>query len=95
MSVVGFEWPEWALAGLRGIEPGEVLQVLNADRRWPRTAVSDTGMQVLTVWGRTRTGRPLLVAVRQVSQWDWQILGARDLNPKETEELTTWEEGQQ
>jgi hypothetical protein len=92
---MGFEWPEWALAGLRGIEPGEVLQVLNADRRWPRTAVSDTGMQVLTVWGRTRTGRPLLVAVRQVSQWDWQILGARDLNPKEAEELTTWEEGQQ
>jgi hypothetical protein len=95
MSDVGFEWPEWALAGLQGIEPGEVLQVLNADRRWPRTAVSDTGMQVLTVWGRTRTGRPLLVAVRQVSQWDWQILGARDLHPEEAEELTTWEEGQQ
>ena len=92
---MGFEWPDWALAGLRGIEPGEVLQVLNTDGRWPRTAVSDTGMQVLTVWARTRTGRPLLVAVRQVSQWDWQILGARDLNPKEAEELTTWEEGQQ
>ena len=90
-----FEWPDWALAGLRGIEPGEVLQVLNAERRWPRTAVSDTGMQVLTVWGRTRTGRALLVAVRQISQWDWQILGARNLKPKEAEELTTWEEGQQ
>jgi hypothetical protein len=37
----------------------------------------------------------LLVAVRQVSQWDWPILGARDLEPKEAEELTTWEEGQQ
>jgi hypothetical protein len=89
---VGFEWPEWALAGLRGIEPGEVLAVLNAERRWPRTMVSDTGVQVLTVWGRTRAGRALLVAVRQVGRWDWEILGARDLRQEEAEELTRWEE---
>ena len=88
---MGFEWPSWALAALRDIEPGEVLQALNAQRRWPRPATGTYGVRVLTIWARTDSGRPLLVAVRQVSEWDWQILGARDLHPSEAAEFDEWE----
>lgn len=89
---VGFEWQGWALDALRGIEPYEVVQVLAAERRWPRPAVSAGGVAVLTVWGRTRAGRPLVVAVRQVDEWDWLILGARELGPGEAVEFARWEE---
>jgi len=46
---------------------------------------------VLTVWARTRPGRPLIVAVRQVGDWDWLIIGARDMHPTETAEFERWE----
>lgn len=92
MTGVGYEWSSWALNALQGIEPGEVLQVLNAPRRWPRVGRSDLGLNVLTIWGRTRAGRPLLVAVRQVGEWDFEILGARPLRPDQVAELEKWEE---
>lgn len=88
---MGYEWQGWALDALRGIEPHEVMQVLAAKRRWARPATSEYGLQLVTVWGRTSTGRALIVAVRQVSAWDWQILGARDLRPEELDELEQWE----
>jgi hypothetical protein len=85
---VGYEWLKWALEQLDGIEPHEVTQVLTSSRRWPRSAISSvSGIRVLTIWGRTRTGRPLIVAVRQVGQWDLQIVGVRDLNHGELMEL--------
>jgi hypothetical protein len=59
------------LAKLTGIEPHEVMQVLAAPGRWPRPAVDDVGIRVLTVWGRTRTGRALMVALRHKDGWDW------------------------
>jgi hypothetical protein len=89
---VGYVWPSWALAALQGIEPGEVLQVLNAPRRWPRVGRSDLGLNVLTIWGRTRAGRPLPVAVRPTGEWDFEILGARPLRPDQVAELQKWEE---
>ena len=89
---MGYEWSSWALNALRGIEPGEVLQVLNAPRRWPRVGHSDLGLGVLTIWGRTRAGRPLLVAVRPVGEWDFEILGARQLRPVQVAEPQKWEE---
>jgi hypothetical protein len=48
-------------------------------------------MRVLTVWARTRTGRPLIVAVRQVDAWDWQILGAREMSGADLTEFEKWE----
>jgi len=89
---VGYEWPGWALDALRGIEPHEVIQALNADRRWPRPATSPAGIAVLTIWARTQTGRPLIVAVRQTGNWDWLIIGARDMHPTEAAEFARWEE---
>jgi hypothetical protein len=88
---VGYEWQAWALDALDGLEPHEVLQALGAGRRWPRWATGTHGMRVLTVWARTRTGRPLIVAVRQVDAWDWQILGAREMSGADLTEFEKWE----
>lgn len=87
-----YRWPPWALESLpEGIEAHEVVQALAARRRWPRLARSDTGVVALTFWARTEAGRPLLVAVRQVGTWDWEIVGARDLRADELAELEEWE----
>ena len=88
---MGYEWQGWALDALGGMDPGEVLQALGAARRWPRWAVGPMGVRVLTVWARTAAGRPLIVAVRQVDAWDWQILGARDMTPADLSEFEKWE----
>jgi hypothetical protein len=89
---VPYEWEEWALAALVGIEPYEVRQALEARRRWPRRASSATGVQVLTVWGRTLAGRPLIVAVYQVTGFTWKIIGARDMTDKELIDFRQWED---
>ena len=89
---MGYEWPGWALDALRGIEPHEVVQALGSESRWPRPAKGPSGVDVLTVWARTRAGRPLIVAVRQTGEWSWLIIGARDMNPAEATEFARWEE---
>jgi hypothetical protein len=88
---VGYEWTSWALRALQDIEPHEVSQVLAAERRWPRRAKSPEGLVVLTVWGRTDAGRPLIVAVRRADEWTWQVVGARAMRPDEQRELQSWE----
>jgi len=69
-----------------------VHQALAAPRRWPRAARdSELGLQVLTIWARTASGRPLVVATRRRTEWDWQCLGARDMKPEELKEFEAWE----
>jgi hypothetical protein len=46
---------------------------------------------VLTIWGRTPAGRPLVVVTRRLSRWDWQVIGARDLTGQEKGEFEAWE----
>ncbi|GAA0943765.1 hypothetical protein [Virgisporangium aurantiacum] len=87
-----YEWDDWALAALFSIESDEVRQVLEAKRRWPRRATSATGVAVLTVWGRTATGRPLIVAVYHRAGRTWKIIGARDMTDEELSEFGRWEE---
>jgi len=65
--------------------------VLAAPSRWPRPAVGVAGIRVLTIWGRTRTGRPLIVALRRKDEWDWWIAGVRELTQDEAAELEEWE----
>jgi len=89
---VPYEWEEWALAALVGIEPYEVRQVLEADRRWPRSAASSAGIRVLTIWGRTRAGRTLIVALFHIGGLTWKIIGARPMTETELAEFTKWEE---
>ena len=69
LGCVPYRWLPQALALLVGIEAYEVLQVLSASRRIPVPAVAG-GVPVLTIWGRTDKGRPLIVAVRMVDQFD-------------------------
>jgi len=91
---VGYSWARWALSGLDGIERFEVDQVLDAERRWPRGAHSRARLTVLTIWARTRNGRPLIVAVRRTDEREWLIVGARDMHLQERAEFVRWEEGQ-
>jgi hypothetical protein len=79
--------------GASGIEPHEVMAILNGKIRWPRPAVASTGHAPLTIWGRTGAGRPLVVAVRPLEGRDWEIVGARVLTPGELGELEEWEAG--
>lgn len=90
---MGYLWLTITLARLEGIEPYEVLQVLGGSRRYPVPGQSPDGVRILTVWGRTRAGRPLVVALRKVpdSERDWWILGARDMSASELALLERWE----
>jgi hypothetical protein len=47
---------------------------------------------VLSVWGRTGTGRPLIVATRQQDQWTWLIIGAREMRADEQKMFEQWEQ---
>jgi hypothetical protein len=93
LPIVPWSWLPLALERLAGIEPGEVLQALGAARRWPRQAVApDTGVRALIIWSRTRTGRPLKVAVRPLDGREWEIVAVQELSPDELTELEAWEE---
>jgi hypothetical protein len=86
-----YEWEEWALAGLKDIEPDEVCQVLGSGARWPRPALGTGGTPVLTLWGRTDGGRPLIVAVYHVDGVTWKVIGARDMTGPERAQFARWE----
>ncbi|MEV0732347.1 hypothetical protein [Polymorphospora sp. NPDC050346] len=88
---MGYDWLPEALAALSGVEPYEVAQVLGAPRRLPLAATSG-GLWFVAVMGRTRTGRPLVVAVRKVDDFDQQIIGAREMTAEELKRFETWEE---
>jgi hypothetical protein len=87
---VGYDWLPWALAALSGIEPGEVAELLSGPRRLPRAAIS-AGVPFVAVAGRTAVGRPLIVGVRRVGDFDQQIIGAREMTPAELAAFEQWE----
>ena len=88
---MGYEWLAATLAALRDLEAYEVIQALTADRRWPRPATGPGGVPVLTIWARTEAGRRLIVVLRPASQFDWWIVGARDMNAAEAVAYDRWE----
>jgi hypothetical protein len=89
---VAFEWLHESLRQLRGIAPAEVHQALASQRRWPRMARDESiGLPVLTIWARTEAGKPLVIATRKRSEWDWQCLGAREMRTDEVREFEGWE----
>jgi hypothetical protein len=47
---------------------------------------------VLTIWGRTRADRPLIVVVYHDVGLTWKIIGARDMTATELAEFSRWEE---
>jgi uncharacterized DUF497 family protein len=77
---------------LFGIEPYEVMQVLNGPNRRPSPAVDPaTGLRVLNMWGRTAAGRPLIVTIKRDKGFNMRILGARDMTAMERKEYEQWE----
>jgi hypothetical protein len=88
-----YEWLEVAFAVIarRGIEPYEVLQVLYGRRRRPVPVRSREGLMLLNIWGRTGSGRLLIVTVRPIREFDAAIVGAREMSVKEREEFEAWE----
>jgi hypothetical protein len=90
---VPYEWLNAALAaiGVRGIGPDEVLQVLFGSRRRPVPVRSPVGLAFVNVWGRTESGRPLIVTVRRLDAFDALIVGARDMSAEEKGEFEAWE----
>ncbi|MGH3737025.1 MAG: hypothetical protein ACRDT6_15640 [Micromonosporaceae bacterium] len=88
---MGYEWLPYALMALRGVEPYEVIQALHAVRRWPVPAIA-SGTRLLTIWSRTREGRPMIVMLRHQGGMDWLIIGARDMNSDELAGFERWEE---
>ena len=88
-----YEWLDIALARLRGIEPYEVMQALNAKRRLPVPGTSGD-VPIVAVCARTNAGRPLAVAVRLLGGFKQEIVGARDLTPDELARFEQWEAGQ-
>jgi hypothetical protein len=89
---VAYQWLEIAfrLIAARGIEPHEVIQVLNGPVRRPVLAYSPEGVRLLTIWGRTNAGRPLIVTVRLAGR-DGTIVGAKDMTAAEKEVFEAWE----
>lgn len=85
---MGYEWLPLLLTRLDGIEPYEVRQILEENRRrWPRRATAK-GLLVLTVWG----GRCLIVTLRPTEiSHDWLIIGAREMSTEEAAEYDRWE----
>ena len=71
-----YRWLEIALTSLRGIEPHEVLQALASARRLVARSVG-ADVNLVGVFARTDTGRPIVVTLRHAQGFDWWIVGAR------------------
>lgn len=88
---VGYTWLPGVFAILVGVEPHEVLQVLNGTgRRLPRRVIGPHGEALLAIFGRTGSRR-LVAFVRHDTGLDWQIVGARAMTDAEVAEYDTWE----
>lgn len=83
-------WIIEGLPALHGIEPYEVKQALSTSRRLLIAARSG-GIPVVTIWARTNTGRPLIVALRKSGPLDQDIIGAREMTAAELARFQQWE----
>lgn len=83
-----WEWRPWSLEGLRGIEPHEVMQALNAARTLRRWADDN----VLAVFSQSSAGRRLVVALYEDVDV-WVVIGARDMSPDEAALFDGWMTG--
>jgi hypothetical protein len=87
---VGYDWLPQALDALTDVEPYEVVQMLSGARRLP-LAASSAGAPFIAIFGRTKAGRPLVVAVRKVGEFEQQIVGAREMTGGELKRFEEWE----
>ncbi|MGW6728746.1 hypothetical protein ACWF9G_22840 [Nocardia sp. NPDC055029] len=85
-----YELPEWAESKLRGVTRDEVKEVLTARRRWPRPSTGGP-VPVTLIAGRTRAGKPVKVAVREVEPFRSLIVAAGELTGDDLAEFEKWE----
>jgi hypothetical protein len=85
-----YELPPWAESKLRGVTREEVDQVLTARRRWPRPSTGGP-VRVTLIAGRTATGRPVMVAVREVVPFRSLIVAAGELTGADLAAFEDWE----
>lgn len=45
----------------------------------------------MTIWGRTNAARPLIVVIRPMGGFDWQIITARPMTDAQLAEFEAWE----
>jgi uncharacterized DUF497 family protein len=91
---VPYEWlpTAFTVLVLAGIEPYEVMQVLNGHSRRPVPVLDPaTGLKLLNIYGRTNAGRLLVVTVRLAGGFAMRIVGARDMTVQERKEYERWE----
>lgn len=90
---MGSEWYDWARKRLApGIHPDEALEVLAGF--YPRRPVwgrAPHGVAILTVWGRTFAGRPLIVGVHKVSRFEQMVVSAVKMTPEQLADFVMWE----
>jgi hypothetical protein len=65
--------------------------VIYSKVRRPRPGIGPDGHRVLTISGRTPKGEGVIIMLRPLSQWDWQILTARAMRDDEDAEHAEWE----
>jgi hypothetical protein len=94
---VEYEW--WigaeSLLVRANVTRSEVVEVLYA-AHWERYARTPHGPEVLTVWGRTNEGRPLVVVLHEKEPGcdQWEIIRAVPMSPRSLAIFTQWEERQ-
>ncbi|WNJ59136.1 hypothetical protein [Nocardia seriolae] len=94
-GVVEYVWSPTAKQFLQRfqVRTWEVMEVLYSSHRWPRPARTDQDLSVLTVWGRSDEGRPLVVMLPSPSA-RWEILMAVPMGPHQLTEYNAWEANQ-
>lgn len=85
---------EWFMAALLvSVTKAEAIEVLFSEgRRWPRPFSTVSGVQGLSIWGRTDSGRAVIVHLRPLGGTDFQIVGAAAMTDSQLAEFTEWEE---
>ncbi|WP_369634507.1 hypothetical protein [Nocardia sp. JMUB6875] len=92
---MSYEWwyGAFAVLAMAGIERHEVLEIVYGQQRWPRRGVDPvTGLRVLSIWARTDGGRPLIVTLRPLGGFDYQIVAAHQMTSDQLEEFRQWEQ---
>ena len=94
---MNYEWKPEGIdeAEADGVTGEEVHDMLtdNSRPRWQRPGYWGA-LRCVTVWGTTRSGRPLIAALMLRGGRPALVVGAAEMDQREYEEYLQWERGQ-